>query len=442
MSKPLPTPPSILRVPSLGNKDDDYIDGDFEDLSYGDGDNVSNQSDADIATYGFTQKEISIPSALKGMRFDLETKAKSLNLTYYFSDSNGAKIILVGEGNNLAIFLSYFKELSTLMEKSVIHKLMPGDYTQKSIMLTRSFHHFKHFIDKMAENLELIIEYDSIKLIAHGYQRRIKQFMVFLYEKENEYGPGQILDRTINISTFNRIHLNDIKLKINELKLKVDFGYDTLFVRGPEKLIDSLVLYLMETETKVRRALFPKFWDFTDNNSSSMVPLNKDTEEFRMVKSSFYKSISREIFSVQRIQNKYLMDQYITVINKKMEEYNGKPINRRLLFHGTRNNDPEKVYKNFDTGFDLQYAAFGAYGKGLYFAQNASYSSSYGHCLSNGNMVMFLADVYVGKAYKGNGTGVVKAPDGYDSIYATGSNFYIVYHNFHSYPLYLIEYKR
>ena len=191
MSKPIPVPPSVLRVLSKGSKkDDDHIDGDFEDLSYGDGDNVSNQSDADIATYGFTQKEISVPSALKGMRFDLEAKAKSLNLTYYFDDSNGAKIILLGEGHDLSIFLTYFKELSTIMEKSVMPKLTLGDHTQKAIPLTTSFPHFKPLIDKMVESLELIIEYDSTKLIVHGYQRRIKQFIVFLYEKENEYGQG------------------------------------------------------------------------------------------------------------------------------------------------------------------------------------------------------------------------------------------------------------
>ena len=237
------------------------------------------------------------------------------------------------------------------------------------------------------------------------------------------------------------MYLNDIKIRIKELELKFDFGYDTLFVGGPRKLIDELVLYLMEIETKARRALFPRFWDFTDNHSFSMVPINTETEEFGVVKGRFHESVKFEILSVQRIQNKYLMDQYITVINKKMEEHAGKPINRKLLFHGTKTNDPEKVYRNFDTGFDLQYAIYGAYGKGIYFAQNAQYSHGFTHRAKNGNCYMFLADVFVGNFYKGGSNSSVKAPDGYDSIHIESTGFYIVYHNFYSYPLYLIEYK-
>jgi len=53
---------------------------------------------------------------------------------------------------------------------------------------------------------------------------------------------------------------------------------------------------------------------------------------------------------------------------------------------------------------------------------------------------MFLADVFVGNSFTGSMTSKVKAPEGYDSVSANGS-FYIVYHNFYSYPLYLIDYS-
>ena len=53
---------------------------------------------------------------------------------------------------------------------------------------------------------------------------------------------------------------------------------------------------------------------------------------------------------------------------------------------------------------------------------------------------MILADVYLGKAFKsGPNRNLIKAPDGYDSVEARES-FYVIYNNFHSYPLYLIEY--
>ena len=93
------------------------------------------------------------------------------------------------------------------------------------------------------------------------------------------------------------------------------------------------------------------------------------------------------------------------MIQKRQELHPEEPINRMLLFHGTRQTEPERIYKNFDTGFDLQYAAHGAYGKGIYFARDASYSHGFAHPLKNGVFQMLLADVFVGKAYDHNNRG-------------------------------------
>ena len=101
----------------------------------------------------------------------------------------------------------------------------------------------------------------------------------------------------------------------------------------------------------------------------------------------------------------------------------------------------EKIYANFDTGFDLQYAQYGLCGKGLYFAEAASYSNGYAYTTPQGTRQMFLADVYVGKSHAGTGSNIVKAPKGYDSVNNVSGAHFIVYHNFYSYPLYLIDYK-
>lgn len=50
----------------------------------------------------------------------------------------------------------------------------------------------------------------------------------------------------------------------------------------------------------------------------------------------------------------------------------------RLLFHGTRNNNPKDIAMQ-EVGLDMRYANLGgAYGAGIYFADNAAYSSTYG----------------------------------------------------------------
>jgi hypothetical protein len=432
---------SISGQASKPKQEDDYDleNAEYEELSYGsDEDNQGHQED-----WGFTQRDIVIPGSLNGLRPEMEAKAKELNLTCYFQEAGCKKIILMGEGYALTEFSTYIDSLAQLLNKTLISKLALGEHIQKEIPLTGSFKHFKPLIEKASETLELVIEHDQTKLIVHGYDRRVKELMAFLFEKEHDYGQGQFIDQEINISTFHRSYLKNIEKQAHSLGLKLDFGYDMISVRGPRKPVDKLILYLMSVETEAKKILFPKYWDFKDNNPLSLIDVHAGTDEYKLVEIPFLKTMtsSTKILSIKRIQNKYLMDQFITVINKKQEERPGEKINRELLFHGTRQNPPEKIYGNFDTGFDLQYANYGMYGKGLYFAVNSSYSNGYAYATKEGTRQMFLADVFVGKSYNSGNNSVVKAPVGYDSINITSNGFYIVYHNFYSYPLYLIDYK-
>lgn len=422
-------------------EDDDFENAEYEQLSYGSGeDDAQDQQES----WGFTQKEILIPGTLNGFRPEMEAKAKALNLTCYFQESGSKKIILMGEGYALTEFATYVGSLTQLLERNLVSKLALGEFTQKEIPLTASFNHFKPLIEKAAETLELVIEHDQTKLVVHGYERRVKELMSFLFERETDYDQGQFLDQEINISTFHRRYLKDIEKQAQLLGLKIDFGYDMISVRGPRKPVDQLILYLMAIETKAKKALFPKYWDFKDNNPLSLIDVLTNSEEYNFVVTPFKKTMGgSKILSVKRIQNKYLMDQYIMVINKRGEVRPGEEVNRKFLFHGTRQNPPEKIYGNFDTGFDLQYANYGLYGKGLYFAENASYSNGYAYATKeNANIrQMFLADVFVGRSYNSGSNSNVKAPAGFDSINITSAGFYIVYHNFYSYPLYLITYQ-
>ena len=53
-----------------------------------------------------------------------------------------------------------------------------------------------------------------------------------------------------------------------------------------------------------------------------------------------------------------------------------------------------QVYK-CEEGFDMRFSADGMWGRGNYFAENASYSHNYAHQLSGGQKMMFLAMVSV-----------------------------------------------
>ena len=106
------------------------------------------------------------------------------------------------------------------------------------------------------------------------------------------------------------------------------------------------------------------------------------------------------------------------------------------LWHGTRNSKPSLFYKG-EEGFDIKYSNQGMWGKGIYFAENASYSLNYSYKHSNNVKGMFFALVNLGRVadLPSNGK-IVEPPNGYDSISGTtgGSKVFIVYANKKAYP--------
>jgi hypothetical protein len=54
------------------------------------------------------------------------------------------------------------------------------------------------------------------------------------------------------------------------------------------------------------------------------------------------------------------------------------------LFHGSRGTDPKLIYGSED-GLDIRFSNAGAYGNGIYFANNSQYSSNYAWPVPGGN---------------------------------------------------------
>ena len=91
-----------------------------------------------------------------------------------------------------------------------------------------------------------------------------------------------------------------------------------------------------------------------------------------------------------------------------------------------------------------------AYGDGVYFARDASYSLTYSQPSPNGDRVMYLARVLVGKHTVGRvGMKTPPAIDPtkkeilYDSVVNRDENpsIFVVFNDFHVYPNYLITFK-
>mmetsp|Transcript_34063 Transcript_34063/g.33258 ORF Transcript_34063/g.33258 Transcript_34063/m.33258 type:complete len:89 (-) Transcript_34063:130-396(-) len=76
------------------------------------------------------------------------------------------------------------------------------------------------------------------------------------------------------------------------------------------------------------------------------------------------------------------------------------------LFHGSRGTNPKTIYETED-GLDIRFANSGALGQGIYFANNAAYSSTYAFPTnSNNEKQMFLCLVLVGESVHQNGGGI------------------------------------
>lgn len=163
------------------------------------------------------------------------------------------------------------------------------------------------------------------------------------------------------------------------------------------------------------------------------------------------------IDSLHRIQNKWLWDAYMQS-KKRLSIKNKNRINEKLLFHGTRQTPPEKIYKS-EKGFDFRFARQGLWGEGTYFAVNASYSHDYSYTISQSSQrrQMFLALVLTGDSHSCSQDSSLKQPpkkgDGnqeenmfaderYDSVrgYTQGSEIFVIYEHDKAYPAYLITY--
>ena len=205
---------------------------------------------------------------------------------------------------------------------------------------------------------------------------------------------------------------------------------------------------------------YPGLWDdhTDDNGDCKLVLLNEysDIDEYNVIATGFKQTLSPpryKIIRIERIQNKLLWQKYLDCA-KRMFRFNNGKIEEMILFHGTSTNAPELIYKG-DANFDMRYCKHGMWGRGNYFAVNASYSDVYSHhCQgAGGYRQMLVANVLTGYSYfchpdytlekppfrSSGGTDLKRRYDCVSGV--SGSKIYITYENERAYPAYLITYS-
>jgi poly [ADP-ribose] polymerase 10/14/15 len=236
----------------------------------------------------------------------------------------------------------------------------------------------------------------------------------------------------------------------DELRDAVSGWFPSIFTSNPSvKQLVALQKALGGGKVAVDALAPPKMWSTKDIDPAGvkLVMLDAtdgDAVEYKKVADSFLESSSANIVSVERIQNLALWQSYAAkkqtlllrgesegVEGSKLKEYE-KP----MLFHGTSEWASEKIMaQGFNRSFCGKNAT--AYGKGVYFAVNSSYSAcdTYSPPASDGIKRMFVCHVLAAETCRGNSDQLVpderKPNQLYDSTTnsTTSPSMYITYHD-------------
>ncbi|KAM9375570.1 protein mono-ADP-ribosyltransferase PARP12-like isoform 1-T1 [Pholidichthys leucotaenia] len=193
----------------------------------------------------------------------------------------------------------------------------------------------------------------------------------------------------------------------------------------------------------------PASWDKNalPDIGHKLVLLSKSAMDFDMIERLFRSTMPQsKINNIRRIQNPSLW-QVFQWQKEQMKKRNGKEPEMLHLFHGTDESLIEPICEqNFDWRMCGVHGT--AYGKGSYFARNASYSDRYARASGSRNKIMFVALVLVGEYTRGSSS-YVRPPqkkhsrDLYDSCVDSEDDpsIFVVFEKQQIYPEYVISYS-
>lgn len=270
--------------------------------------------------------------------------------------------------------------------------------------------------------------------------------------------------------------VNNARQYFVELSVKEDKDQVLVIVRGEERYVQNVHFQLRNDTVKLQEHLLSQERRFVESHqfyASSRPgsgsypvewqPQKKPCElqavtpnsiEWNGVLSHMKKTMSNvNLMKLERVQNRALWDKYSLEMAQMKERNGDSGVSEKLLFHGTRKTDP-KVIVDSVKGIDFRYSNPDRsllWGKGAYFAVNASYSDDY--CYRSGkDKQMLLVRVLTGNScrYEYHDPSLTKPPSLpykkhmlYDTVngHTNGSLVYVVYDHDRAYPAYLITYR-
>ena len=228
-------------------------------------------------------------------------------------------------------------------------------------------------------------------------------------------------------------------------------------VHVKEQLLD-LLQSVMTQESSARsnpsiKIIFPPEWGPQQLNVE-FKPIRRSSQEWSDIEGMVHKTLpAARLVQIDRVQNRQLWEKY-ALEKRHMNQRNNGLVNVKLLFHGTRKNDPRSVVQSL-RGIDFRCSRRDhqlLWGTGAYFAANANYSNRY----SYHNAQLQAWQMIIVKVLTGNSCSYIKPNPsltrppplfaGSNLLYDTvcgcsgGSDIYVVYDQDRAYPAYIISY--
>ncbi|XP_044040522.1 protein mono-ADP-ribosyltransferase PARP14-like isoform X2 [Siniperca chuatsi] len=191
----------------------------------------------------------------------------------------------------------------------------------------------------------------------------------------------------------------------------------------------------------------PTQWEPMDEEVFKKIEVQPNSPEYQDVAQGFLKTAKYNIRKIERVQNFYLWHAY-TVCKQRILAKNGSAdLGEKSLYHGTSAESCNCIERDrFDRSFAGTHAA--VYGKGVYFAVNASYSAAYSPADASGLKRLYVARVLTGRYTVGSSSMKATPPRGsdrtdcFDSLVDQQQNptKFVIFHDDQAYPEYLITF--
>ncbi|KAJ8374221.1 hypothetical protein SKAU_G00048010 [Synaphobranchus kaupii] len=196
-------------------------------------------------------------------------------------------------------------------------------------------------------------------------------------------------------------------------------------------------------------ASVPAHWDqgALPDFEYKLIRLIATSTEFQQLQKLFKRTMANStVRSIERIQNASLHRVFQWQKEKMQKENGGRSVDQRLLFHGTEQSLTKAICEqNFDWRICGTHGSL--YGKGSYFARDASYSDRFSKS-SGRTKTMFVVQVLVGEFTKGERSYLRPPAKGhnqgfYDSCVDSVKNpaIFVVFEKHQIYPEYIVEYS-